>query len=88
MTIERKLKNGREEYEFTFIDKVWVFTRYEKFEAPQGKRKQIRTAKWDNYSSRDSNISQPDLPQNVRNEVYDNAIKAIKIQTASDFFKK
>ena len=68
-------------YGFTLIDGLnVVFTSYHREIKPKGKRIWKIIQFWDKYS-RESNIEQPELPQNVRDLAFEKVITLINIKT-------
>jgi hypothetical protein len=78
-------KNNHEVWAFNMFDLTAVFVTWYKKSKPEGKRKFIVTEFWDKYS-RDQRMSEePNLPDEIKKQVFTEVLKYIHVRTWKEF---
>ncbi len=77
----------REVYNFNIFVTTLVFTSYHIEEKPAGKRKWNITGFWDTYNLRQSNLTEPVLPEAIKEKAKEKLIASIFVKTWGEYQK-
>lgn len=77
----------REVWTFNMFDLLVVFVGFKTEKKPKGKRIWVCNEYWDNYDKRNSKLTEPVLPDEIKKDALNLAISYIKVKTWNEYKK-